>query len=163
MKTFVSVVALATSVAAHGYISSAEIGGQTYDFYNPNTDPYTSPTPQRISRSIPGNGPVQDVSSIDVQCNGWTEGGVEGSQPAALHAKAAAGSKVTLHWTLWPESHVGPTITYMARCPDSGCDAWQPGTDSVWFKVQEGGREGTSNTWASVCIFRVSGSFRPEG
>jgi hypothetical protein len=70
--------------------------------------------------------------------------------PAPLHADATAGSAVTLRWTLWPDSHVGPLITYMARCPDTGCQDWSPGTDAVWFKVHEGGREGTSNTWAAV-------------
>lgn len=117
--------------AGHGYVNKAIIGGAEYAFYDPNTDPYMDPPPERISRKIPGNGPVEDVGSIDVQCNGYTAGGQEGSEPAPLHAPAEAGSSVTLYWTLWPESHMGPTITYMARCPDKGCDAWQPGTEYV--------------------------------
>lgn len=85
-------------------------------------DPYMGDRkPDRISRSIPGNGPVEDVTSIDVQCNA-------GAAPAKLHATAAAGSTVTLRWTLWPDSHMGPVITYMARCPDTGCQDWSPGT-----------------------------------
>jgi len=36
--------ATATLVAAHGYIDNATIGGQIYTFYQPYTDPYTSPT-----------------------------------------------------------------------------------------------------------------------
>lgn len=155
MRTIASILACAATAAAHGYVASADIGGTTYEFYNPNTDPYTSPTPERISRPIPGNGPVEDVTSIDVQCNGYTAGGVTGSQPAALHATAAAGSTVTLYWTLWPESHVGPTVTYMARCPDAGCDTYEPGTDAVWFKVQEEGREGTSENWAVVSSLTI--------
>lgn len=150
MRNFLSILATAGVAAAHGVISNATIGGESYEFYNPFTDPYMDPKPERISRPVPGNGPVEDVSSIDVQCNGYTAGGVEGSSPAALHAPAAAGSTVTLYWTLWPESHVGPTLTYMAKCPDAGCSAYEPGTDAVWFKVQEGGREGTSNVWADV-------------
>lgn len=55
----------------------------------------------------------------------------------------------------------------MARCPDSGCTSWLPGTrqvfgctfldpllttiSAVWFKIAEMGRVGTSNTWGSVC------------
>lgn len=136
--------------AAHGYVDHATIGGVNYQFYQPFQDPYYSTPPQRISRKIPGNGPVEDVTSIDAQCNGYSAGGSVGSAPAALHAPASAGSTVSLYWTLWPESHVGPLITYMARCPDSGCQNWQPGSSAVWFKVQEEGRQGTSNTWASV-------------
>ncbi|EAQ87479.1 hypothetical protein CHGG_04098 [Chaetomium globosum CBS 148.51] len=133
MKTVATILASVGLVAAHGYVDSATIGGKAYQFYQP----------ERVSRSIPGNGPVEDATSIDVQCNA-------GSEPAKLHAPAAAGSDVTLNWTLWPDSHVGPVITYMARCPDSGCQDWSPGTEAVWFKVKEGGREGTSNTWATT-------------
>lgn len=152
MRAVLSLLATASVAAAHGFVDNATIGGQTYDFYDPNTDPYTSPTPERISRPIPGNGPVEDVSLIDLQCNGYTAGGAAGSSPAALHAPAAAGSTVTLYWTLWPESHVGPTITYMAKCPDAGCSDYLPGTDAVWFKIQEAGREGTSNVWGDVSL-----------
>ncbi|EXF76862.1 glycosyl hydrolase family 61 [Colletotrichum fioriniae PJ7] len=126
---------LAALVAGHGYVDNATIGGTYYQFYQPYQDPYTSPTPQRISRPVQGNGPVESVDLIDVQCGGYTAGGISGSTPAALHATAAAGSTVTLRWTLWPDSHVGPVITYMARCPDTGCQAWQPGTSAVWFKI----------------------------
>lgn len=107
---------------------NATIGGQLYTFYQPYSDPYINPAPQRISRAIQGNGPVQDVTLADVQCGGWTEGGISGSKPAALHAEVAAGSEVSLRWTLWPDSHVGPLITYMARCPDAGCNGYMPGT-----------------------------------
>lgn len=26
---------------------------------------------------------------------------------------------------------MGPVITYMARCPDTGCQDWSPGTEYV--------------------------------
>lgn len=66
-----------------------------------------------------------DVDSIDIQCN-------QGAEPAVLHAPAAAGSDVKLTWTIWPESHVGPVITYMARCPEGGCQDWSPGEEYVF-------------------------------
>ncbi|TDZ71709.1 Polysaccharide monooxygenase Cel61a [Colletotrichum trifolii] len=150
MKVAACILGLAALVAGHGYVDNATIGGTYYQFYQPYADPYYGTPPQRISRAIQGNGPVEDVTSIDVQCGGYTAGGVVGSKPAPLHAPAAAGSTVTLRWTLWPESHVGPLITYMARCPDAGCNNWQPGTAAVWFKVKEGGRSGTSDTWAAT-------------
>jgi len=61
------------------------------------------------------------VNPIDVQCH-------QGSIPAPLHVTAPAGSTVTLRWTLWPDSHVGPVITHMARCLDTGCQDWEPCT-----------------------------------
>jgi hypothetical protein len=148
--SILALVVSAALAAAHGYVDHATIGGVNYQFYQPYSDPYYPTPPERVSRKIPGNGPVEDVTLIDVQCNGWSAGGQAGSAPAALHAPAAAGSTVSLYWTLWPDSHVGPLITYMARCPDSGCQNWQPGSSAVWFKIQEEGRQGTSNTWASV-------------
>lgn len=33
----------AALVAAHGYVDNATINGQYYQFYQPYTDPYTSP------------------------------------------------------------------------------------------------------------------------
>ncbi|KAF7552159.1 hypothetical protein G7Z17_g4497 [Cylindrodendrum hubeiense] len=152
MHVLASILTSAALVAAHGYVEEATIGCTTYEFYNPNTDPYTSPTPERISRSIPGNGPVEDVTSIDIQCNGYTAGGVNGSEPAPLHATVAAGSTVNLQWTLWPESHMGPVLTYMAQCPDTGCDDWEPESEVVWFKIQEDGRDGTSDTWGATSL-----------
>lgn len=129
MKSLASPLLFATAVAAHGYVNTALISGTTYTFYQPYSDPYMNPKVARISRPIQGNGPVENVAISDVQCGGYAAGGAPGSAPAALHADVAAGSDVKLFWTLWPDSHVGPTITYMARCPDSGCNAYMPGTE----------------------------------
>lgn len=131
MKYLVPTLAFAATAAAHGYVSNATIGGKDYTFYQPYQDPYTTGV-KRISRPIQGNGPVEDVTLSDLQCGGYTAGGFKGSSPAALHAEAAAGSEVKLYWTLWPESHVGPSITYMARCPDTGCDAYMPESKYVF-------------------------------
>ncbi|EEY19665.1 cellulose-growth-specific protein [Verticillium alfalfae VaMs.102] len=138
MKLLATILATAAVVSAHGYVDTAIIGGQNYQFYQPD----------RISRRVEGNGPIEDVSLIDLQCGGWTAGGISGSAPAKLHAPAAAGSQVTLKWTLWPDSHVGPTVTYMARCPASGYRA-------VWFKVHEQGL--VNGVWGAAPLM-VSGN-----
>lgn len=91
-----------------------------------------NPVPDRVVRAVQGNGPVENVDSIDIQCGGYTAGGIIGSKPAKLHAgPVAAGSKVGLTWTIWPDSHVGPSITYMAKCPADDCSTWSPGTEYV--------------------------------
>lgn len=107
MKTAVilSAVSLLTPlVSGHGYVTQAVVGGTTWPGWNPNVDPYLSPTPGRIFRKIPGNGPVTDVSIIDIQCNGYKDGGFA-TAPAALSASAAPGSTVSLTWTQWPDTH----------------------------------------------------------
>ena len=94
MKSLLAALSLSLSfstlVSAHGYVEWALINGANVSGWNPNVDPYLSPTPQRAFRPIPGNGPVTDLSLIDVQCNGYTDGGFATS-PAALSASVPAG------------------------------------------------------------------------
>ncbi|KAL5499247.1 hypothetical protein ACEPAH_1765 [Sanghuangporus vaninii] len=135
------------STHAHGYVQEVVADGTTYTGYLPYEDPYKNPVPDRIIRKIPGNGPVEDVTLIDIQCNGESDNGTE---PAALFATIEAGSQLQLNWTAWPDSHVGPVITYLAAVPD-GTDvtAYSPGTDSVWFKIDEAGKN-DQGEWAAT-------------
>ncbi|KAF9252452.1 glycoside hydrolase [Marasmius fiardii PR-910] len=55
---------------------------------------------------------------------------------------------MALNWTLWPDSHKGPIITYLARAP-SDITKWSPGTSAVWFKVAESGK-GSDGKWAAA-------------
>ncbi|CAA7259330.1 unnamed protein product [Cyclocybe aegerita] len=156
--TFLSLVIFAAvkSVYGHGYVQEIVSGSTMYTGYLPYQDPYMDPAPRRIVRKIPSNGPVSDPSLIDIQCNGWTEGGVIGSAPAPLYATFSAGSRVSLNWTTWPESHVGPVITYMARAP-SDVTKWNPGSDPVWFKVDESGKT-ADRKWAATDLLTSSNS-----
>ncbi|KFY87525.1 hypothetical protein V500_06907 [Pseudogymnoascus sp. VKM F-4518 (FW-2643)] len=158
--SIVAAASLASTVAAHGYVDKLVIAGTEYTGYQPYSDPYYPTPPARIVRAVPGNGPVQDLTSIDIQCNGYSEGGVVGSKPAPLvGGPVAAGEEVSLNWTLWPESHVGPTITYMALC-DGDCTTYEPGTAAVWFKVAEMGRVGTSNVWGSTQLMTAPSNYK---
>ncbi|KAJ7637395.1 glycoside hydrolase family 61 protein [Mycena polygramma] len=151
-----SVLSAITAVRGHGYVQQITAGSAVYTGYLPYSDPYYSPPPQRIVRAIPGNGPVTDLSIIDVQCNGYSDGGVIGSTPAPIYATVAAGTTLGLNWTTWPASHVGPMITYMALAP-SNITAWQPGTQAVWFKVAESGKT-SAGLWAATDLLTASGS-----
>lgn len=147
-SAFVSVAALLgalPSVYAHGIVEQVTIGGVAYTGYLPYQDPYVNPLPDRVVRGgFEGNGPVRVPTSADVQCN-------QNAQPAKLVAKAKSGDEVSFKWTEWPESHKGPVITYMAKAPE-GTDitTWSPGTDAVWFKVDEAGFE--NGKWAATDI-----------
>ncbi|KAI3603928.1 glycoside hydrolase family 61 protein [Moniliophthora roreri] len=145
--------AFAPSVLGHGYVQEVTSGSTKYPGWNPNVDPYLNPTPQRIVRKIPGNGPVEDLSLIDVQCNGYTAGGFS-TAPAPIFAQVAAGSQLALNWTLWPDSHKGPAITYMARAP-SDITKWNPGTSAVWFKVDQVGKS-SDGKWAAADILNAN-------
>lgn len=148
----------ATTVSAHGYVDNATINGQYYQFYQPYQDQYMGEwAPKRISRAVYSNGPVENVTSIDLQCGGISAEGRIGSSPAPLHAPAEAGSTVNLKWTYWPDSHMGPMLTYMARCPDSGCQDWLPEGEKVWFKIHHDGRHTEDKTWPDDIWATVSG------
>lgn len=43
MKSVAAILGFAATVAAHGYVDNATIGGEYYQFYQPYTDPYMSP------------------------------------------------------------------------------------------------------------------------
>ncbi|OSD04057.1 lytic polysaccharide monooxygenase [Trametes coccinea BRFM310] len=146
----------ATRVDAHGYVQEVVIGSTHYTGYLPYQDPYYPVPPERIIRKIPGNGPVTDVTLIDLQCNGDSPDGIIGSAPAPLFAPVNAGDEIKLNWTTWPDSHVGPMITYLARAP-SDITKWQPGDDAVWFKVAEAGKT-ADGKWAATDLLSAADS-----
>ncbi|CAG8977578.1 hypothetical protein HYALB_00008354 [Hymenoscyphus albidus] len=143
-QTLTALSALVASVSAHGYVDNITLAGKIYTGYLPYQDIYTNPIPDRIVRPVHENGPVEDLTLIYLQCGGYSPGGVVGSKPAKLTGgPAAAGSTVSLAWTLWPESHGGPVITYMAKLTDETNSA-------VWFKIAEASRQGTTDVWADT-------------
>lgn len=70
-----------------------------------------SPIPDRSMRTIPGNGPVEQLDLVDIRCN-------QNAQPGKLVDTVTAGETLGLKWTEWPESHAGPVLTYLARVPE---------------------------------------------
>ncbi|CAE6420012.1 unnamed protein product [Rhizoctonia solani] len=145
-KTAFALLSVASSVLAHGNVRELIVSEPQGTFipWLPYEDPYKNPAPERVSRKIPGNGPIEDVTSMDIQCN------TGGTVPAALLATAAAGSTVGFNWTTeWPTSHIGPVLTYMAKAP-SDITKWTPGTDKVWFKIDEAGLE--NGKWAGTDV-----------
>jgi len=148
MLPVATALALVGLVSAHGYVQEVTLGSTKYTGYLPYSDPYYPTPPARIVRKIPGNGPVENLALIDVQCNGYTAGGVAGSAPAPLVGTIAAGGTVTFNWTTWPDSHKGPIITYLARAP-SDITQWSPGTSAVWFKIAQDGKD-SSGKWAAA-------------
>ncbi|KAH7326798.1 glycoside hydrolase, partial [Rhizoctonia solani] len=143
-KVAFTLLSVASSVLAHGNLQEIVVENPPATFipWLPFQDPYKNPLPERVGRKIPDNGPVEDVTSIDIQCN-------KGAVPAALIATAAAGSNVALNWTDWPTSHIGPVITYLAKAP-SDITKWSPGTDKVWFKIDEAGLD--NGKWAGTDV-----------
>lgn len=134
-KTLLSVLAGAVSVAAHGHVENIVINGVYYAGYDINTAPYQSDPPVVVgwATDATDNGFVAPdaYGTSDIICH-------KSSENAKGHAVVAAGDKIFLQWTEWPESHKGPVLDYLAACGDSGCESVDK-TSLEFFKIGEKG------------------------
>lgn len=138
--TAASILALASYVSAHGYVSSVQAGGNTY----PGADPH-NPNPEspgwQAQNTDNGFVAPSAFSSAAIACH------KEAVSPPS-HATVEAGGTVTVTWNTWPESHHGPVIDYLAPC-DGDCSS--ASADSLFFvKIAEAGLVEGSNPgfWA---------------
>ncbi|KXN91074.1 Polysaccharide monooxygenase Cel61a [Leucoagaricus sp. SymC.cos] len=133
-------------VAGHGFVHQVNIGGEDYPGWNPFSDPYQNPIPQRVIRKIKDDGPVPPTSS-DMNCN------IGGDPGTSIVADIDAGSQVIFKWDY--VHHQGPVSTYMASCGD---DCTQSSASSAkWFKIDAGGYDPNTRQWAADQL-RASGN-----
>jgi len=144
MRSLLALVALAASVSAHTIFQELYINGASnglgYGLRLPTYD-----------------GPITDVTSNDLTCNG-------GPNPLTMISTAVipvtAGSQVTLRWGQYLEegspavdpSHKGPIMAYMNKVANAS-NAGSPA--SGWFKIYQDGL--TSGTWAVDKLISNSG------
>lgn len=69
--------------------------------------------------------------------------------PGTQYIKIAAGNSMELQWSVWPDSHKGPMLDYLAPCGDD-CTTVNP-TSLKFNKIDEAGliSGGNPGTWAS--------------
>ncbi|KAI4926964.1 uncharacterized protein J4E92_006126 [Alternaria infectoria] len=134
--------AFAASVSAHGHLSAIKVDGKDFTAYDPSFQ-YQTPSPEVIEWSCPeclDNGFV-DPSMYDdatkIACH-------KDATAGAKVATVAAGGKLDISWTTWPESHVGPVIDYLAKVDDA---TKAKSTDLEFFKIDAAGFE--DGKWAS--------------
>ncbi|KDQ08555.1 glycoside hydrolase family 61 protein [Botryobasidium botryosum FD-172 SS1] len=131
-----SALLAAASVSAHTIIDELYVNGVSQGLHN-------------CLRLPSYDGPITDVTSGDITCNG-------GPNPLNTVSKnvcgVAAGSQVSLRWghtldsgpnDVIDASHKGPIMVYMAKVSDAVNSA--PPT-SGWFKIYEDGYNGSQ--WA---------------
>ncbi|KAJ5979581.1 Endoglucanase-4 [Penicillium waksmanii] len=130
MLPIVTPIFLATLVASHGHISNIVINGVSYDGWDIGSYPYSSDPPVVVAWGTPNtsNGFISPdaYESDDIICH-------LNATNAKGHAVVAAGDKISLQWTTWPDSHHGPVITYLANCGDS-CETVDK-TTLKFFKI----------------------------
>jgi len=72
----------------------------------------------------------------------------------------AAGSKVDLQWTVWPTTHHGPVITYLA--PNTADSATQDKTALSFVKIDAGGLVNPTpapGTWATDVLIATNNTW----
>ncbi|TFK21798.1 glycoside hydrolase [Coprinopsis marcescibilis] len=146
------------SVLGHGFVREITLGSSVHPGYHPFVDSWWTPPPQRIVRKVPGISPIEDLTLIDVQCNGNTAANYF-TEPAPLVGQVSAGETVKLEWLNYAgDNHKGPLLTYLARAPSNAdITRWNPGTDAVWFKVKHDGKD-EEGKWAAPEMFSTHNS-----
>ncbi|PNP82661.1 hypothetical protein FNYG_03892 [Fusarium nygamai] len=132
-----SLVAFATSaaqVAAHGHVDWLVTNGVAFRGYSAPEMSWNPSHPPVVgwTNGATDNGYIEPNSFADpdIICH-------RAAKPGKGHVTVAAGDKITLQWNTWPESHKGPVIDYLARCPGD-CESVDK-NDLEFFKIgQEG-------------------------
>ncbi|KAF7898742.1 hypothetical protein EAF00_005188 [Botryotinia globosa] len=137
---------MVAAVSAHGYVSGIVAGGTYYTGWLVSYA-YQTPQPDSIGWSDTnldlGFTPPSAYATGDIIC-------AKDGKNAALSAKIAAGETIDFQWTVWPDSHHGPVITYLANC--KGDCATVDKTTLEFFKIDEAGLIDDTTvpgTWAS--------------
>jgi hypothetical protein len=137
----------ASMVSAHTIFSSLEVGGVN----------------QGVGQGVrvPSyNGPIQDVTSNSLACNG----NPNPTTPSSKVINVQAGSTVTAIWRymlsttgtapndIMDSSHKGPTIAYLKKVGNATTDS---GVGDGWFKIQQ---DGLSNgVWGTEKVINGQG------
>jgi len=140
-SSFISVVAAAISVAAHGGVTSIIIGGTTYTGWSVPSNqpfstilmhlairsPYNDPTNQTsIERPYSSYDPILSATGATMSCN--NNGTASAKQ---LSATVVAGTSITGVWSQWTHAE-GPVTVYMAAC-GGNCTS-KTSSALNWFK-----------------------------
>ncbi|KAL3456833.1 glycosyl hydrolase family 61-domain-containing protein [Aspergillus heterothallicus] len=130
-RTYLTLASLLATAAAHGHVTNIVVNGVYYAGWDINSYPYMETPPVVAAWGTPntGGGPM-DVSS------GYTNPDLICSLNATNaqgHVTVAAGDKINLQWTEWPDTHHGPVIDYLASC-NGACETVDK-TTLEFFKI----------------------------
>ncbi|KAK3302637.1 glycoside hydrolase family 61 protein [Chaetomium strumarium] len=128
--------------SAHSHLAYIIIEGQLYHGFDPRPNqqqqqPAANP-PSHVGWSTTafddGFVPPANYSTPDIICH------VGGTAPPA-HAPVRAGDRIHVQWNGWPVGHVGPVLSYLARCEsETGCTGLMKGKGKEglrWTKIDD--------------------------
>ncbi|KAM0810223.1 putative Endo-beta-1,4-glucanase D [Seiridium cardinale] len=143
-QAFFALAAGLATTTAHTIFVQLESGGTTYDVSYGIRDPSY-------------DGPITDVTSDDLACNG----GPNPTTASPYIIDVTAGSTVSAVWrhTLTSSasdvidaSHLGPTLAYLKKVDDATTDT---GIGDGWFKIYEDGY--TNGVWGTTNVINNAG------
>lgn len=144
-----ALAALAATVSAHGSLTGVSIDGvfkQGYliEYYYQMQQNAKVPEHLGWYAENLDNGFVEPskFGTADIICH--KAGSPKGSSDTM--GKVAPGGTIEFHWSTWPESHVGPVLTYAA--PYTGDLQSVKKEDLKWTKIDAHGYE--NGEWAAV-------------
>jgi len=158
ISSLCTIAALAATAIAHGTVNGVTIGGVytggfKLDYYY--TKKYGGKIPEQIGWYAENldNGFIEPnaVGTADIICH--KAASPKGSSDSM--AKVAAGGIVEFHWSAWPDSHVGPVITYVA--PYTGDIASVDKTSLKWTKIQADGY--ADGAWAAIKMIKQNNTW----
>jgi hypothetical protein len=142
---------VASVASAHTIFSSLEVAGKNYGIGN--------------GVRVPSyNGPIQDVTSNSLACNGAPN--PTSATPLIIDVKA--GDDVTAVWKfmltttgtspadVMESSHKGPTSAYLKKVGNAATDS---GVGDGWFKIQQDGL-GADGVWGTERVINGQGKHR---
>ncbi|CAG7966433.1 unnamed protein product [Penicillium olsonii] len=151
----------ASLVAAHGHVTNIVINGVSFGGWDIGSYPYTDSPPTVVAWGTPNtaNGFIEpdEYTHSDIICH-------HNATNAKGHAVVAAGDRVFLQWTDWPDSHHGPVIDYLASCGTGGCETVDK-TKLEFFKIDGVGLVDGSNvpgTWGDDQLISQGSSWMVE-
>jgi hypothetical protein len=148
-----AIAALAATATAHGIVTGLNIGGEQIQgwrlemYYAGQNGGEVAEHAGWHAENL-DNGFVEpnDFGTADIICH--KAGSPKGSSDSM--AKVAAGGKIDFQWSEWPESHIGPVITYVA--PYTGDVESVKKEDLKWTKIEAAGYE--DGEWAAAKLIK---------
>ncbi|KAF2792418.1 lytic polysaccharide monooxygenase [Melanomma pulvis-pyrius CBS 109.77] len=142
--------AFASTALAHGTVTGFVTdgtynGGFKLDYYYMKVNGQTPPATAGWYAENLDNGFVEPNSygAADIICH-------KNAVAATSTASVKAGGTVDFQWSAWPESHIGPVITYIAPC-NGDCSAVDKST-LKFTKIAADGYDVATKTWAAVAM-----------
>ncbi|KAJ4265979.1 hypothetical protein NW762_003952 [Fusarium torreyae] len=141
--------AFASVAMAHGTVTGIKVDGKyqpgySLDSYYAKQNGQSVPSIAAWSAENLDNGFVAPSAydTVDIACH-------KKAAPGTSSVSVKAGGKVDFQWSAWPESHIGPVLTYVAKCSGK-CTEADPAT-LKWVKIDAAGLDGT---WAAADLIK---------